>query len=91
MAPIMDTKEKSIEVLQLQANNYLTKFIFISLITTLVLTITNALYLKYFVKTKVSQHTIILLVSSLMILLTSSYISTVWYYNGLLVEIERHF
>lgn len=91
MAPIEPTKEKSIEALRNQANSFLSHFILFALLTTCILTILNVVYLKYVAKTVVLKHTVILLGANLTILLLSSYVSTEWYYNGLLQEINRHF
>jgi len=91
MAPIEQTKEKSIETLRNYADNFFSDFILFTLITTSVLTVLNILYLKYFAKTKLVKHTLILFIADLSILLLASYISTEWYFNGLLQEVYRHF
>lgn len=90
-APIESTKEKSIETLRNQADSFLSNFILFALLTTCILSILNIIYLKYFSKTNMLKHTLTLLCTDLTILLLASYISTEWYYNGLLLEIYRHF
>jgi len=90
-APIAETKEKSIELLHNEAKSYFENFIFSSLLISFIMTTINVVYLKYVVKAKIYKHTLILLVATLVILLTASYLSIEWYYRGLLVEINRHF
>jgi hypothetical protein len=86
-----ETKEKSIEILRNQADRFFTDFVLSALIMTSVLTILNVLYLKYFTKTKILKHALTLIIANLTILLLASYVSTEWYYEGLLQEIYRHF
>ncbi|WHZ07086.1 MAG: hypothetical protein OJF59_000839 [Cytophagales bacterium] len=90
-APIQATEQESIATLRDQADNFLTDFIISVFILTSILTIINVLYLKYFAKTKTLKHALILFIGVLTILSAASYISTEWYYEGLLQEIYRHF
>jgi hypothetical protein len=90
-APIGTTKEKSIEMLRDQADNFFSDYILYVFIFIIVLTVINVLYLKYFAKTKILKHALTLFIANLTILLFASYISTEWYYKGLLPEIYRHF
>jgi hypothetical protein len=86
-----DTEEQAIEILRNHADNFFSDFVLFVLITTAILTIINILYLKYFAKAKILKHALTLFIANLTILLLASYISTEWYYEGLLQEISRHF
>lgn len=88
---VLETLEKSISVLRVEASNYLTKFLLLSLVFVILLAIINILYLKYFAKTRVRPRVLSLLAIEGLILAFASYISTELYFLGISVEISRYF
>ena len=89
--PFETTKAKSIVALRDQADSFFYKFILFAFVMTCILTLLNIIYLKYFAKTIVLKHTLILFISNLIFLSVASYVSTELYFTGLLQEIDRHF